>query len=301
MSELFRALAALVEPPNEATARLAGALDLRPPPRADEYTELFVFQLYPYASVYLGAEGMLGGEARDRVAGFWRALGQVPPNEPDHLAVLLALYARLAEFEGAERDGPRREGWRRARRAFLWEHLLSWLHVYLAKLSDLCRTDAAAPTFYARWGELLARALDEETLLLGPQGTLPAHLREAPGLADPRDAGTDEFLRTLLAPARAGFVLTRADLGRAARRLDLSARAGERHFALKSLFAQDAPGVLGWLAEEAAAWSKRHRARREALGAVAEAWEARAAASAALLSELGQSAGEASAGAEVSG
>ena len=36
---------------------------------------------------------MLGGEARDRIAGFWRALGLVPPPEPDHLAVMLGLYA----------------------------------------------------------------------------------------------------------------------------------------------------------------------------------------------------------------
>ncbi|HEV2765004.1 MAG TPA: molecular chaperone TorD family protein [Pyrinomonadaceae bacterium] len=295
MSELFRALAALAEPPNETTPRLAGALSLGPPPRDDEYTEIFLFQLYPYASVYLGAEGMRGGEARDRVAGFWRALGRVPPNEPDHLAVMLALYARLREFEEGEPDEQRRGGWRHARRAFLWEHLLSWLPVYLSKLKDLSQPDEDDPRFYARWAELLARALDEEAGALGPQGTLPAHLREAPPLADPRRAGTDEFLRTLLAPARAGFVLTRADLRRAARRLELNTRPGERHFVLKSLFAQDAAGLLGWLKREADSAAEQHRARRPALGAVAEAWETRAAASAALLSELRQTAGEAGA------
>ncbi|HYP52965.1 MAG TPA: hypothetical protein VEQ42_05460, partial [Pyrinomonadaceae bacterium] len=61
MSELFRALAALAEPPTDETARVAHALSLGPPPSADEYARLFVFQLYPYASVYLGPEGMLGG------------------------------------------------------------------------------------------------------------------------------------------------------------------------------------------------------------------------------------------------
>ena len=88
--ELFRALAVLAEPPRAETAHLAVALELGAVPEASEYTDLFVFQLYPYASVYLGAEGMLGGEARDRIAGFWRALGQVPPAEPDHLAVMNA-------------------------------------------------------------------------------------------------------------------------------------------------------------------------------------------------------------------
>ena len=286
MSELFRALAALAEPPDETTARLSEALDLGTPPRAEVYTQLFLFQLYPYASVYLGAEGMLGGEAQDRVAGFWRALGQVPPAEPDHLAVMLALYARLREFGEGEQDERRREGWRHARRAFLWEHLLSWLPVYLSKLQDLCQLDEDESGLYARWAKLLARALDEEARTLGPQGPLPAHLREAPPLADPRDAGTDEFLRALLAPARSGLILTRSDLRRAALRLELNARPGERHFVLKSLFAQDAAGLLAWLKQEADLAAEQHRARRDALGEVALAWERKATAASALLKEL---------------
>ncbi|HEX8421973.1 MAG TPA: hypothetical protein VF634_01095, partial [Pyrinomonadaceae bacterium] len=60
--ELFRALAVLAEPPVPESARVADALALGALPEASEYTEVFVFQLYPYASVYLGAEGMLGGE-----------------------------------------------------------------------------------------------------------------------------------------------------------------------------------------------------------------------------------------------
>ena len=112
--ELFRALAALAEPPDRAgVERLAAALGLGDLPAASEHTEVFVFQLAPYASVYLGAEGMLGGEARDRVAGFWRALGQAPPAEADHLTLMLALYARLSEFEAGEADAARRAGWRR--------------------------------------------------------------------------------------------------------------------------------------------------------------------------------------------
>src|ERR1700748_1744761 len=97
LMEIFRALAVLVEPPDRLEAtRLAALLGLGEPPTVSEYTDTFTFQFYPYASVYLGAEGMLGGEARDSVAGFWRALGQVPGAEPDHLAVMLATYAQLS-------------------------------------------------------------------------------------------------------------------------------------------------------------------------------------------------------------
>ena len=97
--ELFRALACLAEAPEDETGRVADALGLGPLPAKSEYTETFLFQLYPYASVYLGAEGMMGGVARDRIAGFWRALRQTPPAEPDHMAVMLSLYAQLMEFE----------------------------------------------------------------------------------------------------------------------------------------------------------------------------------------------------------
>lgn len=286
--ELFRALAALVESPRAESARVAEALGLGPPPGADEYTQIFVFQLYPYASVYLGAEGMLGGEARDRVAGFWRALGHAPPAEADHLSVMLALYARLCELEAAEHDGDarRRESWGAARKAFLWEHLLSWLPAYLDKLSEI------APDFYRGWSGLLSAALGAEAGATGRQAELSSHLRDAPALADPRVEGFEKFLESLLAPVRCGLILTRSDLAHAARDLGLGARAGERRFALRSLFEQEPGGVLGWLSGEARARSVRHAGLREAYGEAGAWWERRCLDAAALFDQLRESAGE---------
>jgi TorA maturation chaperone TorD len=278
--ELFRALAVLAEPPTEEAARVADALELGPVPGADEYTEVFVFQLYPYASVYLGAEGMLGGEARDRVAGFWRALGETPPVESDHISVMLALYARLVEMEENASDPVRREGWHGARKAFLWEHLLSWLPVYLDKLGEI------AEGFYRGWGELLIEALVAEAKAVGEQERLPLHLRDAQGLVDPRTDEVGDFLQSLLTPVRSGMILARTDLNDAARRLGLGLRLGERKYILQALFSQDGARVLEWLAEEATRWAERHGLRRDSFGAVAEAWEEKARASAALLREL---------------
>lgn len=288
--ELFRALAVIVEPPTKETAAVAAALELGELPTADEFTELFVFQLYPYASVYLGAEGMMGGEARETVAGFWRALGQMPPAEVDHLAVMLALYARLTELETHERERARRSGWHGARKAFLWEHLLSWLPAYLSKLAEI------APPFYAKWGEVLMAALLAEASALGKQESLPLHLREAPGLIDPRaDARVEDFQQSILTPARFGGILTRTDLTRAARTIGVGLRMGERRFTLKALFAQDALGLFDWLIAEARQWQKLHRRDRETLGAISQAWEERALAAALLLEELKQTAAAAAA------
>ena len=279
--ELFRALAVLAEPPDRpGVARVAEALGLGEVPEVSAYTDVFVFRLYPYASVYLGPEGMLGGAARDRVAGFLAALGHEVPREPDHLALMLGAYAWLAEAEGAAADARARESWRGARRAFLWEHLLSWLPVYLDKL------EAFAPPFYRRWAETLRAALDAEAEGLGAQAGLPLHLREAPAVADPRETSSEEFLQTLLAPARTGVILLRDDIARAARELGAGVRAGERLFALRSLLGQDAAGALSRLASEADAWHALHLRRRAAHGRVADWWAARAAATAKLLREL---------------
>ena len=292
--ELFRALAALVEPPGEASARVAEALELGPVPAVDEYTELFVFQLYPYASVYLGMEGMLGGDARTNVSGFWRALSQTPPVEADHLAVMLALYARLCELAENEKQPPRRAAWERARKTFLWEHLLSWLPVYLDKLAAL------APPFYRRWAALLTEALRADATALGgleASPGLPQPLRAATALVDPRspssDAAAGDFMQSLLAPARSGLILTRSDLTRAARDLGLGMRLGERAFILRALFAQNASEMLRWLAEEASLWAKRHQSRSVWLGEISRAWEGKAQASARLLLELKTEADEA--------
>ncbi len=279
--DLFRALGVLCEPPEPAHARIANALSL--PGRADpaDHTELFGLQLVPYASVYLGAEGMLGGEAADRVAGFWRALRLDPPPEPDHLAALLGLYATLGEAEHSEPSPARLALWRQARRALLWEHLLTWAVAYARAVAS------AAPPFYAAWAELLQRTLLAEAADLEPPATPPLHLRDIPGLPEPgEDAGT--LIGALLAPVRSGLILTRLDLSRASGSLGIGLRMGERAFALRSMLAQDPGATLAWLAGEAAAWAARHRQTEAALGAIGRHWRQRAEATLALLRELEQ-------------
>ncbi len=291
--ELFRALGAVCEPPAPAQEWIVEALGLPGPADPADHTEVFVFQLVPYASVYLGPEGMLGGEAADRVAGFWRALRLAPPPEPDHLAGLLGLYATLCEAERDERDTARRLLWRESRRALLWEHLLPWAVPYARAVA------ADAPTLYAAWGELLAEALLAEAADLEPPGTPPLHLRNVPGIPEPSEDAA-AFLRAVLTPVRSGLLLTRWDLVRAAWTLGLGLRAGERAFALRSLLDQDPPATLGFLAEEAAGWAARHRVTEAALGDIGRHWRERAEATRALLLELERAAEEATAHAATS-
>lgn len=282
--EILRALAALAEPPHSTQAQVLAALCLQGTPDAASYTDLFTLQLYPYASVYVGPEGMLGGEARDRVAGFWRALQLVPPPEPDHLCVLLAFYANLAEAVHREEDSARRAMCARARRAFLWEHLLSWLFVYLAKLESI------ASPFYREWGKLLGDTLHNEAAATEDSDQLrldlPLHLRAAQPLADPRLEGADAFLSGLLTPARSGIILVRDDLARSALELHLGLRHGERPFVIKALLAQDRGATLSWLEREADSWTRRHAAMQFVPTIIRTFWRARAESTRVLLTAL---------------
>jgi hypothetical protein len=261
--EALRALAVLLEPPRPEHAAIAAALELPAVTSPDEHTAVLVFQAYPYASVYLGGEGMLGGEARDRVAGFWRALGGEPPSEPDHLSILLA---GLAELAGQPPS---------VRAALFWEHVASWMPPYLATLHRI------GGRFHVAWATLAATLLADLADELGPPMRLPLALRSAPPLpAAP--AGIDDLLTLLLVPARTGIVVVRDDLERAACDLDLALRVAERRFALRALLAQSPSAVLAWLAREARAQS----AHLAPLPPVTAWWAARALATATWLDDL---------------
>ncbi|HEX6197639.1 MAG TPA: molecular chaperone TorD family protein [Jiangellaceae bacterium] len=272
-ADLFRALGVLAEPPGAARERavhdrLAELVGMAAPDRS-AWTEAFVVQLVPHASVYLSEDGMLGGVAADRVAGFWRALRLPVPADADHVAALLGLYATVVEAEAGEPAGPRRVLLHEARAALLHEHLLSWLLAYTSAMS------AVGPPAYAAWSELLREALLAETAAVSDAGgstPLPIHLRDQPGNADRRDV-IDE----LLAPARTGFILTRADLARAARQHGLGVRLGDRRLMLRSLMEQDPPGTLRWLADHARSWAARSRTDETVAGPIAAYWTARAA------------------------
>lgn len=265
--EVLRALAALAEAPGPGQAPIAAALGLPGAPTAVEHTEALVLQCHPYASVHLGPEGMLGGEGADRVAGFWRALGMVPPPEADHLACLLGLYAGLGEAEAGP-GGAGAAAARRAREALLWEHLLAWVPPFLQAVRD------AGSGWFVAWADLLSEALEQEAGASAPPARLPLALRAAPP-PPPAGEGVESLLRAMLAPVRSGMVLTRARLARGAMEVGAGLRQGERLFALRSMLEQDPEATISWLAAEAARWEGLHR-KWAGGGEVAQWWARRA-------------------------
>ena len=275
--ELFRALAALTEPPRSEHEPIREALQIVEAADAADHTDLFAFQLVPYAAAYLNEDGMLGGAVRDRVAGFRAALGYPPVREPDALPELLLLAAHLADRAAAEQEPARRVLLDRARVALLWEHLAPWVFAYTE------RAAAVGSPFYRSWAELLAAAI---AVALGDDAfvTLSVHLEELAPLEAPRETGAEEFVTALLAPARSGLLLTRADLRRAAAEQGLGLRQGERRYILRALLGQDGAGTLTWLEREAQSRAAFYTTSR-APAPIREFWEARAARTAELLRE----------------
>jgi nitrate reductase delta subunit len=267
--ELLRALGAVADSEADAVAA-CGALGL-PGPSGAEHTEVFVLNCPPYASVYLGAEGGVGGEAADRVAGFWRAIGLDSPSEPDHLAALLSLYAGLGEAAADSGQPATRRALAQTRGALLAEHLWPWLPSFLDAVADL--STPALPG----WAALALRALRAERAALsgeppwravGGTALLPLALRAAPPPLAAECLGS--LLEGLTSPVRCGIILTRQRLAAGAAWGGTGHRIGERRFTLRAMLEQAPARTLAWLQAEAQRWHYRHAAR--AAGDPVYAW-----------------------------
>jgi TorA maturation chaperone TorD len=259
--ELLRALGAVAD--NPADARTAAtALGLSAASDA-EHTDVFVLNCTPYASVYLGPDGALGGEGTDRAAGFWQALGLTPPAEPDHLTALLSLYASLGEAAGESRRPATAAALARSQTALFWEHLWPWLPGYLDALTDL-----GAPALTG-WAQLTRTAVSAEYSAQPEQARVPLALRAAPAAAGP-DGPLRDLVAALTTPVRSGIILTRRRLAAGAGQAGVGHRIGERRYTLRAMLEQDPAATLTWLSQEARRWERRH-ARRPA-GDVASRW-----------------------------
>jgi hypothetical protein len=247
--ELLRALGAIALSPPPDSDVLCAAAGL-PRISGEEYTAAFILAAPPFAAIHLGAEGKLGGEALDRVEGFWRAAGQRPPDEADHLGVLLMSYAWLREAAAASAAAAR------AAEVLFHEHIWSFAPGYLSAVATLSQAPMTA------WAELTLKSLQAEQAVLPPEAghhALPLALRSAPGpLSDA--AAFDEVLDAAVAPVRSGIILTQAELVAGAAEIGVGYRRGERRYALRAMLEQDKAQTLRWLGGLAERWKSRHAA-----------------------------------------
>lgn len=276
---MYRALGSLIESPVPQHERLAQALDLPGVPAASEHVREVTAQRLPYASAYLSAGAKPGGEVRDRVAGFRRALGleQDAGAEADHLASLLSLLASLESWRLEEADPARQALLAQARDTLAWEYLVSWTGPYLASFAR------CGAVFYAEWAALLDRALGELCEEADLPSRLPEALRTAPPFPSPGRGAERATAEALSSPLRSGMIVLRDDLARLSSETGLAARPGGRRDVVRGFLEQDAKATLEWFAGHARRSARRtpdHPPRR-----IGQWWSERAARTADVLVE----------------
>ncbi|HUP88061.1 MAG TPA: hypothetical protein VM100_01800 [Longimicrobiales bacterium] len=212
--EIIRALGTLAEAPGPEQIRAAQLLELPGEPTRAEFTDLFVVQLYPHASVYLNSDGQPAAQ-----------VGQ----PSDHLSALLTFYAKLNDDD--------------ARRAFLWAQLISWVLPFAMRAQEL------GSPMYRAWATLLLDTLEGEASQLGNPLVLPTRLSDSHNIATL--SVNETLVDGLFAPVTSGVILTRADLSRCVSQLQLPTRVAERRYTLREMMMQEPVKVAGWLAAEA--------------------------------------------------
>jgi TorA maturation chaperone TorD len=216
----------------ELRAEIADALGLPGVARSDLY-RLFIKDLPPFASIYLSADGNIGGDSQAVISGIYRALGVPVPNDPDHLSSLFALLSQIlvAEAKSIENGSePELSSVVRTRQVLVNDHLLTWLPAYLISAIRV------APQPLSNWVSLCWDALR----LLSP----PA---EAPGPKD-REVCLDQvdnlakLIDFLTTPSKSGIILTLSDIETISTEIGLAVRAGTKRMVLKDVFLTEPEG-----------------------------------------------------------
>lgn len=277
----------------------AAALPYDPEEAAAAFYALLGMNIPPYQSLFLDDAGLLGGVECDRVRESYHAMGFAvdETNEPaDHLGhELLALsHLCLAEADAWEDDHvAMATRIRRLETAFLNDHLLRWLPTFVTAVRR------QGPSFYAHLATLtleLALARWQPTATTPPSPPVPASSfapreRVARLLTDP-NTGLAEIAAFLLTPVYSGLYLSRDDIGRLARAVDVPTGFGERRQMLRTLL-HGAAVFDRWqaLLTALSAVVDEFAAGYEQLGptaaALAQPWQERLAATRALVREMG--------------
>lgn len=210
---------------------------------AVEYQRLFGFNLPPYESIFVDPSLMLFGPAAARVQTLYHQAGWTPPagvriGAPDHLGLeLLALGEIQAKAKAKEESG-------RLSSQLHTQHLALWVPAFVLTLHRL-----TPHPFYATLADLTLTLLlttlrPHSQFTIDPFPILPQPPiyaldgRLIPPEEREPETGLQGMVKRLLTPCEAGLYLTRADITRMSRALNLPSVMGERSYMLETLFRQ---------------------------------------------------------------
>jgi TorA maturation chaperone TorD len=283
---LTPALLPLVNTFPELAVALADPADTAafdPDQLAADHSHLFGFNIFPYQSLFLDEASSLGGRVSEEVLEFYNRVGfsVLQGGEcPDHIGLELAFLAFLSAGEAdAWEDGqmPVAQRNRRWQRRFHDEHLLRWL----PGLSRAVRQQGER--FYTALADLTLQLALEHRKDLANDLPAPRQDFQLPPIPDEiknEMPSLNGVALILLTPAYSGLYLSRDDISRLARPLNIPCGVGARQQMLTYLVQAAAdddrlPCLLESLQALVGAWSSFYTACKEgepALAQISSVW-----------------------------
>lgn len=204
--------------------------------KADHYA-LFGMNVYPFETVFLTVDGLLGGEVTESVARSYYEAGYNPDasETSDHLGNQLGLMAFLA---GAEADARQDEVVQaihhmvHLQRKFLDVHLLCWLPAVVMSIHQHSNET------FSILADLVLDLAFRHRQTLGDDPINPTHpfiLPTVPNILDDDKTGLKDIAEFLLTPAYTGIYLSRDDIARIGGQFRLPRGFGKRHQMLTNL------------------------------------------------------------------
>lgn len=189
---------------------------------------LFHFNLFPYESIFLGSNGLVGGEITQKVTLHYARAGFAAGSNdasPDHISVELAYFAFLTGVEAdaaASEDGITAVHYQHLQKQFLPAHLLRWLPPLVQAIS------AQSFPFFHTLAKLTLDVVADHWLALGQEQTVEWRLPDLPDLLNDKKTGLKQIAHFLATPGYSGIYLNRDDVGRLARQQQIPHGFGGR-------------------------------------------------------------------------
>ncbi|MEZ4700212.1 MAG: molecular chaperone TorD family protein [Rhodothermales bacterium] len=203
---------------------------------AARYQRFIGFNVLPFASVYLEAEGQLGGRVSTEALDHYAASGFTPPADapaPDHVAVELAFMSRLSAFRAeALKAGaqPAADRWGERLQAFMTDHVLHWMPIFLLSLRR------QEDDRYAVLADMLLEVVLDHHAALPPVSPAAQARPEAPDLMARPETTLKDIAVYVTRPVWSGLFVARDDIGRLGRTLGAPIGFGDRGQIMTNLF-----------------------------------------------------------------
>jgi TorA maturation chaperone TorD len=241
---------------------------------AGDHYNLFGFNVFPYASVFLDESATLGGRVTQNVLSFYHKGGfdiALESESADHIALQLQFLAFLSAAEGEALEDELVHvalSIKQLQRRFMDEHLMTWLPAFVLAIrqqGDVFHRNLANLTI-----EMVLHHredLGNDLLATETRFSLPP----APDILADEKTSLKDIAAYLVIPAYSGLYWSRADITRLARSQSLPRGFGSRQQMLTNLLRSAAdydqfPALLEEIRALVAMWMQSYQILADSRG-----------------------------------